>query len=143
LSNPSTPELTAAYHSSSSSPADDEKTIGPAIAAFTARLSARANLTTDAELHGKWVAAMLCPSLLSYEIGTPAEFSMEKVNGRYLTDDAYDVILSLATNTVVKDGVAPNISRTRPDGEPFNSHEQPGLQPIQANIGYRAESSSP
>jgi hypothetical protein len=37
------------------------------------------------------------------------------LNGRNLTDSAYDVMLSVATNTVVRDGVAPNAAHTRPD----------------------------
>jgi hypothetical protein len=144
LSNPSAPELTAKYHAGS--PSEDEKTIGPAIAAFTSRLSARASGTADSEVYGKRIAAMLCPSLLPYELGTKAQFSEEVFNGRYLTDDAYDVMLSLATNTTVKDGVGPNAARTRLDfpyyGEPFSRSEQEGLGPIQGNIGYGAEANS-
>ncbi|MFZ3326535.1 MAG: DUF4331 family protein [Methylocella sp.] len=62
LSNPSTPELTAKYYAGS--PADDKSTIGPAIAAFTAHLSARAGQVADPEDYGERVAAMLRPSLL-------------------------------------------------------------------------------
>src|SRR3984885_5852702 len=144
LSNPSTPELTARYHAGS--PADDKSTIGPAIAAFTARLSARAGETADPEDYGERVAAMLCPSLLPYKLGTRAEFSAARFNGRYLTDDAYDAMLSIATNTGVKDGVGPDSSRSRQGfpyyGEPFSRREQEGLQPIQANIGYGSEANS-
>jgi hypothetical protein len=141
LSNPSTPELTAKYHAGV--PADDAEIIGPAIAAFAARLSSRANPKTDAEAYGKRIAAMLCPSLLPYEIGTKAKFSTESFNGRSLTDDGYDVMLSLATNTEVHDGVAPNRARAQADfpyyGAPFTKHEQAGLQAIQGNIGYGSD----
>ena len=141
LSNPSTPELTAKYHAGM--PADDAKTIGPAIAAFAARLSSRANPKTDADAYGEQIAAMLCPSLLRYELGTQAKFSTESFNGRSLTDDAYDVMLSLATNTEVHDGVAPNRAHTRPEfpyyGSPFTKQEQAGLQAIQGNIGYGSD----
>jgi hypothetical protein len=143
LSNPSTPELTAKYHAGT--PSEDKSTIGPAIAAFTARLSARASGMADAAAYGERVAAMLCPSLLTYDLGTRAEFCVSGFNGRYLTDDAYDVMLSLATNTAVKDGVGPAASRTRAEfpyyGDPFSPTEQAGLQPIQANIGYGSEAS--
>jgi hypothetical protein len=141
LSNPSTPELTTKYHAGY--PSQDHEMIGPAIAEFTARLSARASGATDPELYGRRIAAMLCPSLLPYELGTRAQFSKNGFNGRYLTDDAYDTMLSLATNTSVSDGVAPNAGRTRPDfpyyGEPFNKSEQAGLRPIQGNIGYGSD----
>lgn len=144
LSNPATPGLTEAYHASF--PASDAKMIGPAIAVLTARLAARASGLPDATAYGQRVAAMLCPSLLPYELGTPAEFSGATFNGRSLTDDAYDVMLSLATNTHVEDGVAPNPARVQADfpyyGEPFTSSEQAGLAPIQGNIGYGSESNS-
>lgn len=141
LSNPSTPELTAKYHATT--PSDDAVTIGAAIGAFAARLSKRANPETNAEAHGRLIADMLCPSLLPYEVGTPARFSVEGFNGRSLSDDAYDVMLSLATNTEVHDGVAPNRARIQPDfpyyGAPFSKQEQAGLQAIQGNIGYGSD----
>ena len=88
-------------------------------------------------------SSMLCPSLLPYELGTKAQFSVAGFNGRYLTDDAYDVMLSLATNTEVHDGVGPNRARTRPEfpyyGAPFTKQEQAGLQAIQGNIGYGSD----
>jgi hypothetical protein len=141
LSNPSTPELTEKYHASV--PSDDEQIIGPAIAAFTARLAARASGVSDPEQYGRRIAAMLCPSLLPYELGTEARFSVAGFNGRYLTDDAYDVMLSLATNIAVKDGVAPDPARVQADfpyyGKPFSRSEQAGLGPIQGNIGYGSD----
>jgi Domain of unknown function (DUF4331) len=144
LSNPSTPELTAKYHAGS--PVDDEQTIGPAIAAFTARLSALASGVADPDAYGRQVASALCPSLLPYELGSHACFSAERFNGRFLTDDAYDAMLTLATNTVVEDGVAPDATRIRTDfpyyGLPFSSAEQAGLGPIQGNIGYGAEANA-
>lgn len=144
LSNPSTPGLTAKYHAGN--PAEDADAIGPAIAAFTARLSARATGAQDTEAYGAKVAAMLCPSMLPYELATRAEFSTRGFNGRSLVDDAYDVMLSLATNTSVADGVGPNTGRTQPDfpyyGEPFSREEQAGLAAIQGNIGYGTEASA-
>jgi hypothetical protein len=142
LSNPTTPELTDEYHAGA--PADDVRSIGPAIAAFTARLSARAGATANPDEYGAKVASMLCPSLLPYVIGSDARFSVEGFNGRSLSDDAYDVMLSLATNTTVRDGVSPNTSRLQRDfpyyGKPFSRAEQAGLSAIQGNIGYGSES---
>lgn len=52
-------------------------------------------------------------------------------------------MLSLATNTEVHDGVAPNRARTRAEfpyyGAPFTKKEQAGLQAIQGNIGYGSD----
>jgi hypothetical protein len=144
LSNPSTPGLTAEYHAGR--PAADVATIGPAIAAFTAKLSARATGLEDTAAYGAQIAAMLCPSVLPYELGSRAEFSRKGFNGRSLTDDAYDVMLSLATNTAVADGVAPDAQRTQPEfpyyGKPYSRKEQAGLKPIQGNIGYGAETNT-
>ena len=68
---------------------------------------------------------------------------MTGFNGRCLTDDAYDVMLSLATNITVKDGVGPDPARVRADfpyyGTPFSRSEQAGLGPIQGNIGYGSD----
>jgi hypothetical protein len=84
--------------------------------------------------------------MLPYELGTRAEFSTRGFNGRSLVDDAYDVMLSLATNTSVADGVGPNTRRTQPDfpyyGMPFSREEQAGLEAIQGNIGYGTEASA-
>ena len=74
---------------------------------------------------------------------TRAEFSVVGFNGRYLTDNAYDVMLSLATNTAVQDGVGPDSARVRPNfpyyGTPFSRSEQDGLGPTQGNIGYGSD----
>jgi hypothetical protein len=60
--------------------------------------------------------------VLPYELDTPASFSFAAFNGRGLSDDVMDVILTLATNTALGDGVAPDQRLMRPDfpyfGEP-------------------------
>jgi hypothetical protein len=50
---------------------------------------------------------------LPYELDTAALFTTTGFNGRGLADDVMDVILSLATNTPLTDGVAPDRSRMR------------------------------
>jgi hypothetical protein len=59
---------------------------------------------------------------LPYELDTAASFSFAAFNGRGLCDDVMDVILTLATNTALGDGVAPDMRLMRPDfpyfGEP-------------------------
>ena len=60
---------------------------------------------------------------LPYELDTAALFAVAVFNGRGLADDVMDVILSLATNTALTDGVAPDVSRMRDEfpyfGEDF------------------------
>src|SRR6266481_5707145 len=69
----------------------------------------------------RWGLTMIT-HLLPYELDTPASFSFAAFNGRGLCDDAMDVILTLATNTALGDGVAPDMRLMRPDfpyfGEP-------------------------
>jgi len=59
---------------------------------------------------------------LPYELDTPAAFNLAAFNGRALSDDVMDVMLTLVTNTALGDGVAPDTRLTRPDfpyfGEP-------------------------
>jgi hypothetical protein len=68
--------------------------------------------------------------MLPYEIGSPGAFDYAGFNGRRLTDDVMDVMLSLATNTALGDGVAPDKSLTRTNfpyfGEPYSKARQVG-----------------
>lgn len=60
---------------------------------------------------------------LSYELDPAARFGVAGLNGCGLADEVMDVILSLATNTPLTDGVAPDSSRMRDEfpyfGEAF------------------------
>ena len=76
----------------------------------------------------------LCPTTLPYEIGTPASFDFAGFNGRALADDVMDVILTLATNTPLGDGVVPDKTRIRGEfpyfGVPYTAAEQVGVTPV-------------
>ena len=138
LANPSTPELPAEFHASP--PANDAERFGPAIAKLTARLAGYAGNTADPEKYGQDLADRLCPTMLPYSIGTQASFEVARFNGRPLTADAYDVMVSLATNRAVADGAAPAADRVISEfpyyGARYSSTEQAGLTAIQGNIGY-------
>jgi len=138
LANPSTPELPNRFHITQ--PSTDRQVFGPAIATLTGRLADRAGNTRDPAHYGQALAERLCPAVLPYVIGTEAHFTVEEFNGRALTDDAYDVMFTLAANFKIADGVAPSAERVIPQfpyyGSPLTVTEQAGLQPIQANIGY-------
>jgi hypothetical protein len=73
------------------------------------------------------------PAVLPYELGTPAAFDFAGFNGRGLTDDVMDIILTLSSNKALADGVAPNKARVRTGfpyfGEPYSKDEQAGLIP--------------
>jgi hypothetical protein len=84
--------------------------------------------------YGKLIAARLCPDILPYELGTPAAFEVASFNGRALGDDALDVMLTLAANTPMVDGLAPDRRRIRRDfpyyGAPHTAEEQVGVRPM-------------
>lgn len=94
------------------------------------RLAASAGSPAD---YAKQLTARLFPTTLPYEIGTPAAFGFAGFNGRALTDDVMDVILTLATNTALGDGVVPDKSRTRSEfpyfGSPYTNAEQADVVP--------------
>jgi len=75
----------------------------------------------------------LCPSVLPYVLGTTASFTASAFNGRPLSDDVMDVILTLATNQPLTDGVAPDLTRICKEfpyyGEPYRKDEQEGVVP--------------
>ena len=72
-----------------------------------------AGSAADPGEYGKLIAARLCPDTLPYELGTSAAFEAASFNGRALGDDALDVMLTLATNTPLVDGLAPDRVRIR------------------------------
>jgi hypothetical protein len=75
---------------------------------------------------------------LPYELDSPAAFDFVGFNGRALTDDAMDVMLTLATNTALSDGVAPAMKRVRETfpyfGEPYTNAEQIDVEPARASL---------
>lgn len=132
LSDPASLELVDQFHADS--PSEDASSIGPAIAAFTERLSRHANPTADSIEYGNMVAARLCPVMLPYELGTPATFNLSEFNGRPLNIDAYDVMLTIGAHTPIADGVSPDLTRIQDSfpyyGKPFSKVEQAGLEAI-------------
>jgi hypothetical protein len=71
---------------------------------------------------------------LPYELGTAATFGVDDFNGRPLADDAMDVMLTLAANRSLADGVAPDQNRIRNEfpyyGDPYTKDEQVGVTPV-------------
>lgn len=54
--------------------------------------------------------------MLPYTIGTPAVFGFNGLNGRSLTDNAPEVMFSLATNTAFSIGLTKDSITTKPTG---------------------------
>jgi hypothetical protein len=60
------------------------------------------------------VAHRFCPNILPYEVGTPASFGFVEWNGRSLTDNAPDVMFSLAANTPISLGIGRDSVTSKP-----------------------------
>jgi hypothetical protein len=116
-------------------PAEDQEKLGPALSQFTARVSGLAGSTPNPAEYGLQVADRLCPIMLPYELGSHAAFDFAGFNGRALGDDVMDVMITLASNVALADGVAPDRTRIRPDfpyfGPAFTAEEQSGIVPAQ------------
>src|ERR1700744_127271 len=102
----------------------------PLLRDFAAKVTQLAGSTADPEEYAKQLSARLCPTTLPYRLGTAASFRPEVFNGRPLDDDAMDVMLTLAGNMPLADGVAPDKTKIRSDfpyfGEPCrNDHPRP------------------
>jgi hypothetical protein len=114
-------------------PADDQQRFIAHIGQLAEKLTMLAGSAASPAEYGRQLTARLFPTTLPYELGTPAAFGFAGFNGRALTDDVMDVILTLATNTALGDGVVPDKDRTRDEfpyfGEPYTSAEQAGVVP--------------
>jgi hypothetical protein len=114
-------------------PAADLAQFAGEIGKVAAMLTGLAGSATEPEEYAKRLIKKLCPTTLPYELGTAASFDFAGINGRGLADDVMDVILTLATNTALSDGVRPDAKRLRPEfpyfGEPYSGEEQKGVTP--------------
>lgn len=117
-----------------SPPADDTQKLSVPIARFVQQMTANAHSSVDPDEYAKQVVARLCPAMLPYQVGTPAVFDRARFNGRPLAADAMDVMLALATNKNLADGVAPDRGRIRAEfpyfGSPYAKAEQAGVTPV-------------
>jgi hypothetical protein len=115
-------------------PSEDVEHFAKPIADFAERMTTYAGSAADPGEYGKLIAARLCPDTLPYELGTSAAFEVSSFNGRALGDDALDVMLTLATNTPIVDGLVPDHGRIRKDfpyyGAPYTPEEQAGVTPM-------------
>jgi hypothetical protein len=70
-----------------------------------------AGTASDPVAYGQAVAARLMPMVMPYRVGTPAVYGIGQLNGRALSDDAFDVIMSTVSNRTINDGVTPGRMR--------------------------------
>jgi hypothetical protein len=86
-------------------PSDDMKMFGATVANAVAGVVAAHGTVEDPRAYGETVARRICPNILPYEVGTPAAFGFLEWNGRSLTDNAPDVVFSIAANTPIRLGI--------------------------------------
>jgi len=86
-------------------PADDFGTYGEMVGKKIAGIVAATGTSQDPQAYGAKVAHRFFPNILPYEVGTPAAFGFVEWNGRALTDNAPDVMFSIAANTPVRLGI--------------------------------------
>ncbi len=95
-------------------PADDFATFGETFASAIAGVVRALGTSEDPEGYGAKVAHRLCPNILPYEVGTRATFGFAEWNGRSLTDNAPDVMFSIAANAPVRLGIGKDSVTAKP-----------------------------
>ena len=95
-------------------PADDLATYGEVISKAIASVVAANGTSEDPEGYGAKVAHRFFANILPYEVGTPAALSFVEWNGRSLTDNAPDVMFSIAANTPVRLGIGKESVTAKP-----------------------------
>ncbi|HEY0184923.1 MAG TPA: DUF4331 family protein [Rhodopila sp.] len=95
-------------------PADDFATYGDTVAKAIAGVVSAVGTAADPLAYGEAVAHRFFPNILPYEVGTPAVFGFAMWNGRSLTDNAPDVMFSIAANTPVRLGIGKESVTSKP-----------------------------
>ncbi len=95
-------------------PADDLATHGKTVASAVAGVVAAYGTAEDPRAYGEIVARRFCPNILPYDIGTSAVFGFAVWNGRSLTDNAPNVMFSLAANTPIGLGIGKESVTSQP-----------------------------
>jgi hypothetical protein len=142
LNDPNDQELKEQFNASV--PSEDVERFAKPIADFVEKMTTYAGSATDPRAYANLIAARLCPDTLPYELGTRAAFELSSFNGRALSDDALDVMLTLAVNKSIEDGLAPDRTRIRQDfpyyGAPYTADEQVGMTPLHRPAAQQAGS---
>jgi hypothetical protein len=98
-------------------PEDDFATHGPAVIKAIASVVSAYGTAQDPRAYAEKVARRFCPNILPYEVGTAAAFGFVEWNGRSLTDNAPDVMFSLAANTPVRLGIGKESVTSKPSAK--------------------------
>jgi hypothetical protein len=95
-------------------PADDFATHGAAVTKAIAGVVSANGTAEDPRAYAESVAHRFFPNILPYEVGTPASFGFAEWNGRSLTDNAPNLMFSIAANTPVSLGIGKESVTSKP-----------------------------
>jgi hypothetical protein len=95
-------------------PADDLATYGETVAKAVAGVVRANGTSNDPQAYAETVARRFFPNLLPYTVGTPATFGFAEWNGRSLTDNAPNVMFSIAANTPISLGIGKESVTSKP-----------------------------
>ena len=95
-------------------PADDFATYGETVIQAVAGVVRAYGTAADPQAYAEKVAHRFFPNLLPYTIGTAAAFGFAEWNGRSLTDNAPDVMFTIAANTPVRLGIGKESVASKP-----------------------------
>jgi hypothetical protein len=95
-------------------PADDFATYGGQVAKAIAGVVAATGTSDDPQGYGLTVAHRFFPNILPYKVKTRATFGFAEWNGRSLTDNAPDVMFSIAANSPVRLGIGKESVTAKP-----------------------------
>jgi hypothetical protein len=95
-------------------PADDFQTYGKVVAKAIAGVVSANGTADNPAAYGETIAHRFFPNILPYEVGTPAIFGFAEWNGRSLTDNAPDVMFSIAANAPVGLGIGRESVTSKP-----------------------------
>jgi hypothetical protein len=95
-------------------PADDFATYGDTVIRSIAGAVTALGTAEDPQGYATKVAHRFFPNMLPYVVGTPAVFGFADWNGRSLTDNAPDVMFSIAANRPVTLGIGKESVTSKP-----------------------------
>jgi hypothetical protein len=98
-------------------PADDFASHGETVIKEVAGVVAAHGTAEDARAYAERVAHRFLPNVLPYTVGTKAVFGFADWNGRSLTDNAPDVMFSIAANTPIHLGIGKESVTSKPSHE--------------------------
>jgi hypothetical protein len=95
-------------------PVDDFATYGESIIRDISGAVAASGTAEDPRAYAEKFAHRIFPNILPYTVGTPAIFGFAEWNGRSLTDNAPNVMFSIAANTPISLGIGKESVTAKP-----------------------------